>query len=66
MPSDRVTLYCPLCGLGIEVPFSLAPRVTFARGNGRKGFLTADVAIGGVEHTCERVARRANALGGGG
>lgn len=59
MPDNRLTLNCPLCGLGIEVLFSLTPKLTFTKGNGRKGFLTAECSVGGMEHTCERVIDRA-------
>lgn len=51
---NRIVLTCPLCGRDEDVPFAAVTKLTHTSGNGRKGFLTADVSAGGIEHTCKR------------
>lgn len=52
MTGDRLTISCPLCGHQEDVGFSALSKLIHTAGNGRKGFLTADVGVGGIEHTC--------------
>ena len=48
---ERLDVTCPLCGETISLPFTLRASITFS-GSSTKGFVTADVGIGGTEHTC--------------
>lgn len=51
---SRVDLPCPRCGSKVNVSLSISPTITYSYGNGpTKGFVTAQVAIGGQEHSCE-------------
>lgn len=49
---DRIDLHCPLCGETVNVGVVITPKLTHTMGNGRKGFLSADASVGGMEHTC--------------
>jgi hypothetical protein len=48
----RFQINCPLCGGAEDIPITIEPRIIFTSGNGKKGFVTAEVGAGGVEHTC--------------
>jgi hypothetical protein len=48
----RLKVACPLCGGDEDIPVTIEPKIIFTQGNGKKGFVTADVGAGGVEHTC--------------
>lgn len=50
----RIDVACPLCGERVDLPVHVKALLTHSTGNGSKGFLTAEVGIGGVEHTCEK------------
>lgn len=50
--NERRDLICPLCDELVNVPMTVETKLIHSTGNGRKGFLTADVGIGGIEHTC--------------
>ena len=49
--TSRIDLPCPRCGAKENVALTIAPKIIYSQGP-TKGFITADVAIGGVEHTC--------------
>jgi hypothetical protein len=51
----RLNIDCPLCGEKIDIPITIIPKIVFTQGNGPKGFVTADVGAGGIEHTCRQL-----------
>lgn len=64
----RADLRCPLCGDIVNVQLTIESKLIHTVGNGRKGLLTADVGIGGMEHTCDprcngNVGRRPDWMG---
>lgn len=58
MPS-RIDVACPLCGGTVNVGVHVESRLTHSGGNGTKGFLTAEIRVGGMEHTCSQLASEA-------
>lgn len=56
LPS-RIDVACPVCGGTVNVGVTATSRLTHTDGNGDKGFLTVDVRVGGMEHTCTKEER---------
>ena len=46
----RLEVKCPLCGEGVSVSALIVPR--FQLQGKTKIFVTAEVSVGGMEHTC--------------